>query len=306
MHNASKPLVTSGRSSAGSSESEAPSGGGPRWRWDKTALIVALFVASGIGAAADAYPSPGAPVGQEDGSALSAVPNVIVPHTGELAPPQESSDAIADAVARDRVLDDAIELTDVGEVVAIPESAQKGMIPEERQLDETAVVGLGPDGKFNRKTTGPLTAYYVAKDKHILIVGVDELVEAAGETTKRPILIVTRWVTVQRTATGEHIAKKEFKPHERFYIAFKTVKPGQSGIEAGMKLRGGVKAVTEGVKPGTYDVYLETALPGDHGKKVLVCGTFDEEEIPSVRNGTNRGEGSKPPDGKLLTNQDGQ
>ena len=60
-------------------------------------------------------------------------------------------------------------------------------------------------------------------------------------------------------------------------------KSGESGLEPNKKLRGGVKAIAEGTKPGTIDVYLELATTTKDGKKVLVRGTFDETAIPCLR-----------------------
>ena len=206
--------------------------------------------------------------------------NVIVPHASEPAKAGTQPEGI---VERDS--DDAIELSNVGEVVAIPKSAQKGMIPKDRWMDDRMVVGVTQDGRLKKKNVGVVTVGYVSKDVRFIFQGVEESIEIEGQPTTRPLLIVRTWAD----GTGPSV-------EERYPLAFKEVKSGQSRIEAGMELRGGVRAVAEGVSPGTYDVYLEIAVPGEDHKTVLVCGTFDEEGIPAVRNAASRHQGDQHPD----------
>lgn len=259
----------------------------------RTAAVVVVFLAvarasAGTEGAGEPLHSPAASsehrdtAGEEDSSGQPPVSgteqvNVIVPHASE--PPVASNAAPIGIVEHDS--DDAIELTDVGEVVAVPKSA-RGMIPADRRWDDKVVEGVTPDGWLEKRKVGVAAAVFVSKNRKLVCEGVDESVEIEGKATTRPILIVTRLV------------QKDLS-QERYPLAFKTVKTGQRGIEAGMKVRGGVKAVTDGVKPGTYDVYLEIALPGEEGKTVLVCGTFDEGAIPGPKGDAERKEVTRIP-----------
>ena len=204
--------------------------------------------------------------------------NIVVDRASEDSGKSLQHDAQA---LTERDSEDAIELMDVHEVVAIPKSAQQSMIPKEDQIKDKIIVGVESDGKLVKQGVGTETVVYVSKDRD-LFQGMEDVVEIDGQTITKPILLVTTQVRGKLS-------------RERYPLAFKTVKSGQSRIEAGMQVRGGVRAVVEGVSPGTLDVYLEIALPGMEEKKILVCGTFDMDETPAVRNAASQSEGGKPP-----------
>lgn len=164
----------------------------------------------------------------------------------------------------------AIALTGVGEVVAVPESTDRGIVRKDGWFENRKVVATKPDGSLVKPKVGMAYTAYLSEDNRFLFQGVEEAIEVDGAQTTRPLVLV------QTLIDGKLV-------QGRYSLTIKEVKSGQDRLEAGMELYGGVRALADGVIPGTYDVYLELAVPGEAGETFFVRGTFDENDIPAVR-----------------------
>lgn len=207
--------------------------------------------------------------------------NVIVPHG------TESGLSTPAALTPIDTESGVLALTGVCEVVEIPESARRGMLPKERQMDDRIVVGARSDGVLTRRKVGTWTATYTSKDGRFHFAGIDEFVEDEKHEAETP-------AATRPVLTLSYLERKELV-QPRYRLAVKTVKPGERGIEPGMELRGGVKSIAAGTQPGTFDVYLEILLDGDEPRKALVRGTFDEKAIRSGRDPLSPSERSREP-----------
>jgi len=156
--------------------------------------------------------------------------------------------------------------------VAVPETTDRGIIRKDGWLENRKIVDVKPDGRLVKPTVGMTYTAYVSEDNRFLFGGVEESIEVKGVQATRPLVLV------QTLIDGKLV-------QGRYPLAVKEVKSGQDRLEAGMALLGGVRAITEGVSPGTYDVYLELAAPGETGETFFVRGTFDEEDIPAAASG---------------------